>query len=134
MSMRSLAVAAMAMTLLGVLPAVSRAQQPLPGIPMVPVDHPALALQPTMGGSQPNTPASDPSPAGKKAGQPMAPKPPAEPETVGPKRAGKDLKKAVATVTKLHWHDKLGEARVRAAASGKPILFLQALGDLEGFA
>lgn len=132
MSKRSLAIATMAMTLFGALAPVSVAQAPLPGIPMCPVDHPALALQPRLGGDS----GSSPSPNQPSPNQPMdcgsGAQP--EPETTGVKRSGKDLKKAVAAVGKLQWHDKLGEARVRAAAAGKPILFIQALGDLEGFA
>ena len=31
-------------------------------------------------------------------------------------------------------HDDLAAAKARSAAAGKPILLLQALGDLEGFA
>jgi hypothetical protein len=57
-----------------------------------------------------------------------------DPATVGPKLAGKDLKKAVGKVADLKWHGKLGAARADAAASDKPILWLYALGDLEGFA
>ena len=44
------------------------------------------------------------------------------------------LKQAVATVTALEWFDDLAAAKARSAATGKPILWLQSLGDLEGFA
>jgi hypothetical protein len=134
MSKRSLVAATLAMTLCGAFPPVLVAQAPLPGMPMVdpPVSHPGLAAQPLFGGSRPAVAASDPSPAVKPpAGKPM---PPAAPDTSGPQRSGKDLKKAVAAVQKLHWFDKLGDARAKSTATGKPILFIQALGDLEGFA
>jgi hypothetical protein len=52
----------------------------------------------------------------------------------GPQRAGKDLKEAVEKVNDLHWYSKLGSARAKAKAQDKPILWLQALGDLDGFA
>ena len=120
-----------AVTLLGA--AVAQGMpSPLPGLPMTPppVDHPALAAQPLMqndrpaggGGGGAATPA-------KGQAQPMP-----DPATVGPKLAGKDLKKAVGKVADLKWHGKLGAARADAAASDKPILWLDALGDLEGFA
>lgn len=54
------------------------------------------------------------------------------PETHGIKLAGKELKRAVKQVAALRWHDDLADARAEAAATGKPILWLQALGDLEG--
>ena len=134
MPKRSLVVASLAMTVCGAFSSALVAQDPWPGLPMIdpPVSHPALAAQPLIG-SQSRTPASAASPADGPAPKAVPAKPP-EPETIGPKLAGKDLKKAIAVVGKLHWYDKLGEARVRAAASGKPILLIQALGDLEGFA
>lgn len=106
------------------------AQSPPPGIPITapPVDHPALQAQPGM--QRPSQPmACAPAPA-----QPAEAPPAPPPETRGVARRGKDLKRAVAGVNKLKWHDTLGEAKVQAAASGKPILLVQALGDLEGFA
>lgn len=60
--------------------------------------------------------------------------PAADPATTGPQRTGKELSAAIATVTGLTWFDDLDEARLESAATGKPILWLQALGDLEGFA
>lgn len=105
---------------------------PLPGLPMVPppVSHPALAAQPLIGG---NEPQSAPTPAPAPAAAP-APPPPRDPALAGPQVAGKDLKKAVKKVNALKWHEDLAEARVRSAAEGKPIVWIQALGDLEGFA
>lgn len=131
MSIRPLVVAALAATLHGLLAASLSAQEPLPGTPMVdpPVSHPALLAQPS------NRSAND---SGGGGGGGVGPAPgggPAAPDaTQGKQREGKDLKKAVAAVARLHWHERLGDARAIAAASGKPILFLQALGDLEGFA
>ena len=47
---------------------------------------------------------------------------------------GSDLTKAVHAVTKtLTWHDKLGDAARAARESGKPILWIQALGTLQGY-
>lgn len=57
-----------------------------------------------------------------------------DPSTRGEQLAGKDLARAIATVTSLPWFDDLDAARLESAATGKPILWLQALGDLEGFA
>lgn len=71
-----------------------------------------------------------PGPAGPMPAVAAPPVPP--PETHGVKLAGKDLKRAVKQVAALHWHDDLTEARAESAATGKPILWLQALGDLEG--
>lgn len=57
---------------------------------------------------------------------------PPPPETHGIKLAGKDLKRAVKQVAALRWHDKLADARAESAATGKPILWVQALGELKG--
>jgi hypothetical protein len=65
----------------------------------------------------------------------MPPAPAKAPEaTQGIKKFGKDLKAAVAAVAALPWHGKLEDAKVQSAATGKPILWIQSLGDLEGFA
>jgi hypothetical protein len=105
---------------------------PLPGLPATdpPVDHPALGAQPLMGDkSRPRSGgATDKKPAPAKA----MPEP--VPGTVGPQKEGKELKKAVAKVNALKWCETLGDAKARSAATGKPILLVQALGDLEGFA
>lgn len=119
----------------------ARAQlRPLPGMPMVspPVPHPALGAQPPFDGDGPKAPSAGGGggggPAGpKQPGNVAKPMPPA-PETVGAKLAGKDMKKAVAKVKALKWHESLAEAKAIAAATGKPILWLQALGDIDGFA
>jgi hypothetical protein len=76
--------------------------------------------------SGPSPDPVDPMPA-------VATRPPVPPpETHGVKVAGKDLKRAVKQVAALRWHDDLTDARAESAATGKPILWLQALGDLEG--
>jgi hypothetical protein len=54
--------------------------------------------------------------------------------TRGVKREGDELEKAVKEVKALGWHKSLGTAREEARSSGKPILLLQTLGDLTGFA
>jgi hypothetical protein len=96
----------------------------LPGMPVVPppVPHPSLGA--LLGGSRaPSQPVGCGAPVG-----------PATPETAGVQVAGKALKQAIAAVTALEWFDDLAAAKARSAAAGKPILLLQALGDLEGFA
>ncbi len=37
-------------------------------------------------------------------------------------------------VVKLGWRRSLGDARARSAATGKPVLWLQTLGEIGGFA
>lgn len=54
--------------------------------------------------------------------------------TAVPDVAGAALRQAVARVAALEWFDDLADAKARSASTGKPILWLQALGDLEGFA
>ena len=44
------------------------------------------------------------------------------------------MKKAVRKVKALPWHKKLKDAKSKAAESGKPILLLQTLGDIGGYA
>lgn len=114
---------------------------PLGGIPMTPppVDHPALGAQPLFGDPGCAAPSSPTSPA--KPAEPAEPakcgpacKKEADPDTYGPKRIGADLKKAVATVKALEWQRSLADAKALSAATGKPILWLQALGDIGGFA
>ncbi len=106
---------------------------PLPGIPLVPppVNHPALIAQPLM---QPDSGKTKPAPAkpAKKAAQRKRPK--IDPATVGPKASGKILKRRIAKVTDLKWGKNLFELKARSAATGKPILYLQALGTLSGYA
>ncbi len=102
------------------------------GIPMTPppVNHPALAGQPLL---QPDAPPR-PAPAAPKPEE-AAPKPkPIDPDTTGPKVGGKELKKVVMAVASLKWNEDLTEARADSAATGKPILLVQALGEIDGFA
>lgn len=122
---RTLAVSA----LLLLAPVAFAQRQPLPGIPMTPppVNHPGLLGQPLFGDSSRPGPSG---PAVSGGGQVD----PAAADTRGPKLDGKNLKKAVAKVKALHWLDSLTEAKVKSAATGKPILWLQALGDIDGFA
>lgn len=104
----------------------------LPGLPMVPppVPHPGLAAQPLFDEpAEPRRPTT-PAPGGGQREGGECP----DPSLSGPQVAGRDLKKAVEKVKTLRWLDDLGTARTQAAATGKPIVWLQALGDLEGFA
>lgn len=59
---------------------------------------------------------------------------PRDPATDGPQVSGRDLARRVEAVTQLEWLDSLDEARLESAATGKPVLWLQGLGDLDGFA
>ena len=43
------------------------------------------------------------------------------------------VRNAERLTTELRWHASLAEARATAAREGKPVLWIQALGDLEGF-
>ena len=56
-----------------------------------------------------------------------------DPATRGVKIAGRDLKAAVRKVAALSWH-KLPKARAVSKRTGRPILLLQTLGELDGFA
>lgn len=121
---------------LAVLATAAVAQRaPLPGIPMTPppVNHPALGNQPLF---QPPKSADDGAGAGGGAAKPAvkpAPAPaPADPDSDGVKLTGKDLASAIAKVTALPWQKSLAAAQAQAAASGKPILWLQGLGALDG--
>ena len=51
-----------------------------------------------------------------------------------PQIRGRNLLRAVGTVTReLDWHDDLDEAMEDAEETGKPILWIHALGDLKGY-
>lgn len=122
-----------------VLAPLAHAQlHPLPGMPMVPppVPHPALGAQPLFGNDAPKARAGGGGGAAAPAPQPgKAPAPPPPPrETNGKQVEGKDLKQAVAKVKSLKWIESLAEAKAQSAATGKPIFWLQALGDIDGFA
>jgi len=104
--------------------------QRLPGTPMVPppVNHPALAGQPLIGGD-----TTKARPRGVKVRPaPKAVKP--DPSTMGVKLKGKAMKAAVKKVAALPWHKKLSKAKSKAKQTGKPILLLQTLGDIDRFA
>jgi hypothetical protein len=116
--------------------ATAQIRGPLPGIPMTPppVDHPALMNQPLFQPPKP-APAPESEPAKEEKEEEPANKPkPVDPDTVGPKLAGKDLKKVVKKVAGLKWNENLLDARADSAGSGKPILMIQALGEIDGFA
>ena len=116
---------------------------PMPGAPVTPppVDHPALGAQPwfndteTKARSLPSDDtdkdAKDAKKPGNKAGKKM--KVP-DPAVAGPQLDGKDLKKAVAAVAALKWFESLKAARDHSGVTGKPVLWLQALGEVDGFA
>jgi hypothetical protein len=102
------------------------------GMPMAP--HPGNVTQPLVDQSG-RQESPRPAPGGDPACEEMGPRlPPPPPETTGAQLGGKDLKRAVAKVRKLQWHEDMVEARAQSAATGKPLLWLQSLGDLEGFA
>ena len=47
---------------------------------------------------------------------------------------GDELAQNTAKLTsELHWHDDLAAAREESRQSGKPVLWIQALGELDGF-
>ncbi|MCB9877807.1 MAG: hypothetical protein H6835_09420 [Planctomycetes bacterium] len=104
---------------------------PLPGLPMTPppTDHPALAAQPLMRTVDAPRP---PVPAQPAAATPAPSQP--DPATQGVKCGGRDLAANVKKVKALEWGKSLDRVRAEATASGKPILWLQTLGDLTGFA
>lgn len=130
-----------ALTLCGLAPAqfpaaVAPPPQPMPP-PAIPIatttDHPALRNQPLMDrGGASSAPA-----AGGGAKAPDAPK-----ETPAQKGArdfrerkvmGPVLRKAVKHVRELPWQTEFAEAAARSAATGKPVFWVNALGDLGGF-
>jgi len=50
-------------------------------------------------------------------------------------RSGRELSRAVRKVMRdLEWHEKLEDAVAAAGPSDKPILWIQVLGELDGFA
>ncbi len=53
---------------------------------------------------------------------------------LGSRFKGRDVRKAIdRVVRKLHWHTKLSRAVRAAQAARKPIVWIQALGDLRGY-
>ena len=127
-----LALASLATAQRGAAPA---ARPALPSAPPA-ATRAALAQRPLL-------PLSDrePPPSPAKAGAQQSPADQRSPEeiaieqsTTGAKVAGKDLKKAVKKVAALRWHESTTDARAEAAATGKPMLWVHALGELDGFA
>jgi len=118
---------------------VSAQRGPLPGMPLVPppVDHPALAAQPLMQSDSQGAVAEGRSVnkqrASKKVGAARKARP-VDPSTSGVQNSGRSLKKAIAKVTRLGWHKSLTGAKLHSASSGKPILWINSLGDLSGYA
>jgi len=105
--------------------------------PVEPMTWAAVALQ-----TAAPAPAAMPAAKGAKGAEDGATAaPPVDPEIVAArafqqtKVAGRDLKASVGRVLGgLDWRDDLLDARATAAATGKPILWIQSLGDLDGFA
>ena len=113
---------------------VATAQRgPLPGIPLVPppVPHPALASQPLIS-EFPSLLAAASNAKVKVRQAKKQPRP--DPSTHGIKKKGRDLKKAVARVKAMPWVRSLDVAASDARRLGKPILVLQTLGKLTGYA
>ena len=110
--------------------ALQAQRPPLPGLPLVPppVQHPALAGQPLIGQDAQTS-------AGTRAARvrPPAKRAPADPSTSGVKLQGKELRAAVKKVAALPWL-KLEKAKDVSRRTGRPILLLQTLGDIDGFA
>lgn len=105
---------------------------PLPGLPMTPppVHHPALAAQPLMRTVDETRAKMPPVPVARPRLKPKQP----DPDTQGVKCEGKDLAANVKKVKALEWGKSLDKVSAEARRSGKPILWLQTLGDLTGFA
>lgn len=62
-----------------------------------------------------------------------APAPPT-PVTRGVQISGGALEDAIEKVAAMPWHDRLTKAKSEAKQLGRPILLLQTLGDIDGFA
>lgn len=123
------------LVLTGLLLAGSLSAQrgPLMGTPLVPppVPHPALAGQPLIDNGSGQT---NPPPAAAPIVKALQEQAARDPATSGVKVSGGQLKRAVAKVKQMPWHKSYGECLLDAKASGKPVLWLQTLGDLTGFA
>ncbi len=118
------------------LASTALAQRPLPGLPMTPppTPHPGLVGQPLIGPTGGMTGGETRSTPAPSALGPSMPRPAVDPDTVGVKLEGKALAAAVKKVTKLEWFEDLEDARVESAATGRPIFWIQALGEIDGFA
>jgi hypothetical protein len=124
----------------GRMPTPERPMPP-PALPLVPppVDHPAYLGQPGMNKAERAPQPASPMPGDGPAGPTAAEEPdPAEVRArafLEKRVAGRDLKKSIDRVLKeLHWYEKLDEAKAAAAASERPLLWIQALGEVDGFA
>lgn len=104
--------------------------QRLPGLPVVapPAGAPGLAAQPLFNDGTKARQVRDV----KISTKAKAVKP--DPATSGVKLKGDALRKAVKKVAALPWNKRLGEAQSKARRSGKPILLLQTLGDIDKLA
>jgi len=109
--------------------------QALPVVPP-PVPHPAYAAQPAMNPPAPPSPTSTPAPAGPSVQpEPLSPAEKAAQEFRAQQVKGKELHQKVDAVLKgVPWFEKLDDASARAASAGKPIFWIQMLGDFDGFA
>lgn len=54
-------------------------------------------------------------------------------EFFGHEFKGSKVRKGIRSVTRLRWHTKLKEAARHARKTGRPILWIQALGDIGGY-
>lgn len=120
----------------------AQSRMPPQALPMVPppVPHPAYAAQPVMNAPSPTpappSPGSTAGPAGPSL-QPDAPSPAekAAQEFRDKQVKGRELHQKVDAVLKgVPWFEKLTDASARAASEGKPIFWIQMLGDFDGFA
>lgn len=123
-----------ALLLGGLLPAQSPPTPP-PGIPVtMPTAQPALAGQPLIGtlADHADAPIAPPAWFGRTRTVD-----PATQEAMAFRRVvveGRELKSAVDRVRQLVWHERFADASALAAAQGRPIFWINALGDLDGFA
>ena len=104
--------------------------RPLPGLPIMPppAGAPGLAAQPLFGSET----STRPSRAVRVKTPTKSIKP--DPATIGVKKKGTALRKAVAKVKALPWNKRLKDAQKKSRQSGKPILMLQTLGEIGGLA
>src|SRR5262245_16741363 len=130
------------------VPGFASAQMRAVPAPAQQMPPPAMTMTPPP--ATPNTlaamlqtiaPAAAATPAANSTPDCPTPAAPVDPEVVAARAfqqtrvAGRDLKSSVGRVLGgLDWREKLEDARATAAATGKPILWIQSLGDLDGFA
>ena len=121
-------------------PAMAQAgRAPLPGIPiMSTVDHPAMALQSGLSESRGSSATGGGSPARTASTQSVSPgiagAAQKAREFSRTRVEGKALARSVDKVlAELQWFESLRGVRTVAAQRGRPILWIQALGDLDGY-